>query len=163
MAVLPIVEGASTKVLRTKTKPVEKVTKELKKLLKDMKETMDHAKGVGLAAPQVGVGLRVCVAVIDGKAVSLINPHIISQSEQTALDEEGCLSLPTTWLPVPRSVEIVVSYKDEKGKQQEKKLADFNARVVQHEVDHLDGKLIVDYAPLPFTMPPSMPKTVTGL
>jgi peptide deformylase len=147
MSVLPIIQGSSTPVLRRKTALVPKVTKEIRRLLKDMRETMASVQGVGLAAPQVGESLRLCIAMIDGKPEALLNPQILSKSKKILLDEEGCLSLPNAWMPVPRAGEIVVSYMDTKGKQHERKLSEFNARVVQHEVDHLDGVLIVDYVP----------------
>ncbi len=146
MAVLPILTGDDNPILRTPAKPLERFTKDLQRLLRDMRETMEHAKGVGLAAPQIGVGFRVCIATIDGKVTPLINPEILSRGKETEICEEGCLSLPESWTPVPRATEIVVSYSDAKGKKKEKRLLDFNARVVQHELDHLDGKLIVDYA-----------------
>ena len=145
MPALPIVTGADNPVLRKQTERVDKVTKKVLKLLKDMNMSMKAANGVGLAAPQVGVSLRVCIAQVNGKPTPLINPDITWRSKETAMDEEGCLSLPNVWLPVPRSVEIHLTYLDEKGQTQERKLKDFDARVVQHEVDHLEGKLIVDY------------------
>ncbi len=148
MAVLPIVQGQDQPILRTKTADVPKVTKKLLKFIKDMIATMKEANGVGLAAPQVNRTERICIAVIGGKVAPLINPHITWRSEEKAIDEEGCLSLPTVWLPVPRSTAITLTYLDEKGKEQERKLEHFDARVVQHEVDHLEGILIVDYAPL---------------
>ena len=146
MAVLPIIIGADNPVLRTKTKNVPKVTKEVRQLLKDMAETMREASGVGLAAPQVARTERVCIAVIAGKVTGLINPRITARSKETDIDQEGCLSLPNVWLDVPRAVEITLSYTDIKGRKQERKLKNFDARVVQHETDHLDGVLIVDYA-----------------
>lgn len=106
---------------------------------------MRAADGVGLAAPQVGESLRVCLALVNGKVTPLINPKITSRSREKAFDEEGCLSLPKVWLQIPRSTEITLKYTDTAGKTQERKLTDFSARVVQHEVDHLEGILIVDY------------------
>ena len=152
MSVLPIITGADHPILRAPTVRVEKVTKKILKLIKDMHATMKDANGVGLAAPQVGRSLRLCIATVNGKLVPLINPDITSKSPVTAIDEEGCLSLPDIWLPVPRPVEITVQYLDEKGQAQERKLQDFDARVVQHEVDHLDGVLIVDYQPVGKTL-----------
>ena len=146
MAILPIIIGADNPVLRTKTKPVSKVTKELRQLIKDMIETMHEASGVGLAAPQVARIERVCIAVIDGKVTPLINPKITKRSKETDVDQEGCLSLPNVWLMIPRPVKIELEYLDLKGKKQQRKLEQFDARVVQHEVDHLEGVLIVDYA-----------------
>lgn len=145
MPALKILLGADNPVLRTKAKPVEKVTKKILKLIKDMKKTMDAANGVGLAAPQVGESVRVCIGRVNGKDTPLINPEITKKSKETNVDEEGCLSLPNIWLPISRSTEITLTYLDEKGQKQERKLQDFDARVVQHEVDHLDGVLIVDY------------------
>ena len=121
------------------------MTKKVLKLIKDMKASMKAAKGVGLAAPQVGESLRICIGKVNGKDTPLINPEITWKSDEKAIDEEGCLSLPNIWLPIPRSVEISLTYMDEKGQTQERRLKDFDARVVQHEVDHLDGVLIVDY------------------
>ncbi len=145
MAILPIVFGADNPILRKKTKPVPKVTKKILKLIEDMKDSMIEAKGVGLAAPQIADESRVCLAYINDKITPLINPEITFRSDEKAIDEEGCLSLPHVWIPVPRSVEITVKYLDEKGKPQERQLQNFDARVVQHEVDHLEGMLIVDY------------------
>ncbi|MBM3231205.1 peptide deformylase [Candidatus Peregrinibacteria bacterium] len=145
MPVLPIVTGKDTPVLRKKTKPVPKVTKEVLKLIKDLRSTVKKAEGLGIAAPQVGVSLRVCLANINGKMTPLINPDITWKSEETMMMQEGCLSLPGVDVDVRRAVEIAVVYLDEKGKEQERRLHDLDARVVQHETDHLDGILIVDY------------------
>lgn len=144
MAVLEIITGESSPVLRAKTQKVGKVTKDVKKLIRDMKKTV-KGKGVGLAGPQVGVSLRLCLTQIHGKMVALIDPEIIWKSGDIAIDEEGCLSLPGIWRKVPRAKEIHLRYRDEKDQEQELKLSDFDARVVQHEIDHLDGILIIDY------------------
>ena len=145
VSVLPIVIGPDNPILRKKTKPVPSVTKDLRKLIKDMIDTMHEANGVGLASPQVAREERVCIAVIGGKITPLINPKITGHSKETAIDQEGCLSLPNVWIDVARSTEITLTYLDVKGKKQQKKLQNFDARVVQHEVDHLEGVLIVDY------------------
>lgn len=145
VTVLQILTGKDHPLLRAKTKKIPKVTKEILKLIKDMQETMAKAEGVGLAAPQVGQSLRLCLAMVEGKLIPLINPKITWKSKEMYVDQEGCLSLPGIWLDITRSKEIVLTYTDHKGKPQEKKLMDFSARVVQHEVDHLDGILIVDY------------------
>ena len=136
-------------MLRAKTKPVSKVTKEVRQLLKDMEETTIAADGLGLAAPQIGQSLRLCLARLNGRLTPLINPQIVNRSAAEELGEEGCLSLPGIWLPVPRAVSIVVTYLNAKGQPQERMLTSMEARIVQHEVDHLEGKLIVDYAVLP--------------
>lgn len=151
MAVLPIVTGEQQPVLRAKTKEVA-VTKDILKLVKDMEQTTVKADGLGLAAPQIGQSLRLCVAKLNGRLTPLINPHITFRSKETDVMEEGCLSLPNIWLPVPRSTSIVVKYLNGKGQPQERKFEAMEARIIQHEVDHLDGKLIVDYAEMPKPM-----------
>ncbi len=145
MAILPIVIGPDNPALRVKTKRVPKITKDIRQLAKDMIDTMYEANGVGLASPQVGRTERICIAVIGGKVIPLVNPVIKKKSKEMAMDQEGCLSLPNVWLDIPRSVEITLEYTDIKGKRQERQLKDFDARVVQHEVDHLEGVLITDY------------------
>lgn len=145
VSVLPIVIGKDQPILRSPTKPVAKVTKEIVKLLRDMRDTVEHAEGAGIAAPQVGRSERVCLALIAGRMLQLINPKITARSTEKESAEEGCLSLPGIAVSVPRHLSITVSYLDGKGKAQERKLRGFDARVVQHEVDHLEGVLIVDY------------------
>ncbi len=144
MAVLNILTGEHHPILRKKTEKVPAVTKKILKLIRDMEQTMKAANGVGLAAPQVGLSLRICLGVVNDKITPLINPQITWKSEEIAIDEEGCLSLPGVWLTIPRSVTITLTYTDEKGRSQERQLSGFDARVVQHEVDHLDGVLITD-------------------
>ncbi len=142
---LKIVTGADQKILRTKTKRVPAVTKEVQKLLKEMEKATVKADGVGLAAPQVGLDMRMCVAQINGRLTPLVNPEITWKSKIMETAEEGCLSLPGIWVPVARAVEIVVQYQTGRGDKKELKLSDMDARVVQHETDHLDGVLITDY------------------
>ena len=110
-----------------------------------MQATVKDAEGAGIAAPQVHRNERVCLALINGKMIPLINPEITWRSTETAKMEEGCLSLPGLTIDVPRAVEIRLTYWNEKGEPEERHLHDFDARVVQHEVDHLEGVLIVDY------------------
>jgi len=145
MAIARIVTGADQEVLCTKAPKVTSFGKDLKRLIEDLMDTVVHEEGAGLAAVQIGVPLSVCVARIGGIFIPLINPEIIWSSDSAKEGEEGCLSLPKVWLYIPRNTEIIVRYLDEKGKEQERKLAGWDARVVQHEVDHLNGKLIVDY------------------
>lgn len=145
MAVLPVVTGQDHPVLRRQAKVVAKVTKEIQKLIRDMHDTVRSEEGAGLAAPQVGRSERVCLALITGRMTPLINPVISWKSAEMETAEEGCLSLPGIVVAVPRAVAISVKYLDAKGKPQERKLRGFDARVVQHEVDHLEGVLIVDY------------------
>lgn len=145
MSALPIIIGADQPVLRTKTKLVPKVTKDIQKLMKDMEDTTIKADGLGLAAPQIGQSLRLCLVKMNGRLTPLVNPEITYKSPDTEFAEEGCLSLPNLWIQVPRSVQITVKYLDGKGREQERILEHLEARIVQHEVDHLDGKLIIDY------------------
>lgn len=121
------------------------MTKEIQKLLKDMEETVINADGLGLAAPQVNSSHRVCIVKLQGRLTPLINPEIVYKSPEMEMAEEGCLSLPGLWAIVPRSADIVVRYLNGKGQSQERMLKSIDARVVQHEVDHLEGILIVDY------------------
>jgi peptide deformylase len=145
MAVLPIITDASAPVLHEKTKPLKRVTKETLALIKDMEDTVRAADGLGLAAPQVGKSVRLCLARIGGRMTPLIDPQITWRSKETDVAEEGCLSLPGKWCDVRRPVAIVLTYLNARGQEQERKLDGIDARVVQHEVDHLDGILITDY------------------
>ncbi len=145
MTALTIVTGEENPVLRKKTEKIPQVTKEITKLIKDMKETVKRAEGVGLAAPQVSKSLRLCLVMLNGKHIPLINPEVTWRSEEMDTMEEGCLSLPGVWLPIARPKAVTFSYLDEKGNTQERKVEGFESHVVQHEIDHLDGVLIVDY------------------
>lgn len=122
-----------------------KVTKDILKLIKDMHATTLDADGLGIAAPQVGVSLRICVSKFNGKLQPMINPEIMWRSDETEEMEEGCLSLPRVTVSVVRSRSVTVKYLDVKGQEQERKLEGMDARAAQHEVDHLNGVLIVDY------------------
>lgn len=145
MPILPIITGKDTSVLRQKTTLVKKVTKEIKELIKNMEKTVRHANGAGLATPQIGRSERMALTLIDRKMTLLINPIILWKGEKESIAEEGCLSLPGVWIDVPRAEEIIVQYQTISHECIERKLDGFNARVVQHEVDHLDGILIIDY------------------
>src|SRR5262245_50885005 len=107
---LSIITGRDNPVLRRKSPPVRKVTRELKKLIEKMQATVREAKGIGLAAPQVGENLRLIIAQISGTFLALINPEITHFSEEKAAEEEGCLSLPGEWGLVSRSREITVKF-----------------------------------------------------
>lgn len=144
MPVLPIITGAKTPILHKKTVNVSSVTKEILKLIDDMTLTVKTANGAGLAAPQVNRSERICIAKIGEDFVPLINPNITWRGKETDIMEEGCLSLPDVWLQITRSLDIILQFETPKGKKRELKLSGFDARVVQHEVDHLDGILIVD-------------------
>jgi peptide deformylase len=148
MAVLKILTYPDPK-LRKKSAPVEKIDGEIEKLLDDMAETMYDAPGIGLAAPQVGVNLRVCIIDISPREegspglIELINPVILSaEGEQIA--EEGCLSIPGFMSDVKRKARVKVRAIDRKGERLELDGTGLLARALQHEIDHLDGVLFID-------------------
>lgn len=114
-------------------------------LIRSMLATMRHYKGVGLAAPQVGINQRVIVVDIGDGPIALVNPVILKQSGSWEM-EEGCLSVPDRIIPIKRSQKVSVEYLDENNKIVKEEYVDLMSRVILHEVDHLDGKLIIDYA-----------------
>jgi peptide deformylase len=132
-------------VLRKPTKPVTEVTDELRRLIADMFETMYAAEGIGLAAPQVGRSERVAVVDVAGKKFALINPEIVSRNGASEKAEEGCLSIPDIYGDVERPPEVTIRALDENGNQYEASGNDLLGRCFQHEIDHLDGKLFIDY------------------
>lgn len=117
---------------------------QIKELVLDMLETLKDIKGLGLAAPQVGKSVRLCMVKIDGKAHILINPEITSKSIRKDILEEGCFSLPGKFLPVKRHKKIKVKALNRKGDKIVLKADGMLARAIQHEMDHLDGVLIID-------------------
>lgn len=147
---LQVQTGTQNEILRTKSKPVRQVNGELRHFALDMIKTMEAEKGVGLAAPQVGRNIRMIVCKLNpGEhnevVVPMINPEILSESKAKQMGEEGCLSLPGDWGQVERSKSILLRFMNLKGKQQTLELSDFNAVVVQHEIDHLNGVLFTDH------------------
>ncbi|MGL5050544.1 MAG: peptide deformylase [Fusobacteriaceae bacterium] len=133
-----------SEVLREKALPVEKIDEEVIKLLDDMVETMNDSKGVGLAAPQVGVNKRVFVLDVgDGVIRKVINP-VLEYSKEIADCEEGCLSVPGIYKNVKRSEWVTVTYLNEKGVKVTEEAHELLGRAFQHETDHLDGILFVD-------------------
>lgn len=153
MAVLPIVTYNDS-VLREKAEPIEEITDELREFIDDMFETMYNSEGVGLAAPQVGVLKRIFVIDADNMVdeeeeeygpIAFINPVIVEKKGRQVPLDEGCLSIPDVKDTVVRPEGIVVRYKDENFEDQELDVAGWMARVIQHEYDHLDGILFIDY------------------
>ncbi len=142
-------------VLRKVAEDITPEYPELKELIANMFETMDRADGVGLAAPQIGLPIRVVVINLDvlsddlpefkGFRKAYINPHIIEVSGQEVSMEEGCLSLPGIHESVKRGDKIRVKYMDEDFKEYEEKVEGYLARVMQHEFDHLEGKMFIDH------------------
>jgi len=123
-------------ILRQATAPVTAMTDELRRLIADMFDTMHHARGIGLAAPQVGRAERLAVVEVEDDRLVLINPEIVG-GEGRAKGEEGCLSIPDIYADVERL--------DEHFQPYEVEATDLLARCIQHEIDHLDGKLFIDY------------------
>lgn len=136
------------RILRAKAKKVSRFDPYLQRLIEDMWETMRAAPGVGLAAPQVGQSIRVLVAEYEDEAVALVNPEIIKRAEESELGTEGCLSIPGyVGDDVPRSLAVTVKARDAKGKEIRVKAEGWYARILQHEIDHLDGVLYTDHIP----------------
>jgi len=134
-------------ILRQETTVVQAVTDEHRRLIDDMFETMYAARGIGLAATQVGRIERICVVDVADERYALVNPEIVaSDGEQTG--EEGCLSIPEIYGDVTRAQHVVVRALDRTGAPLELDATDLLARCVQHEIDHLHGRLFIDYLSL---------------
>jgi len=131
-------------VLKTRAAPVESFDESLVRLTQDMLATMRGNEGVGLAANQVGRLKRVFVAAIEDEEYVITNPVLTDRSETTETAPEGCLSIPGIQVDVERPIAVTVSGQDVSGKPLHIKASDLLARVLQHEVDHLDGVLILD-------------------
>ena len=135
--------------LRQKSSEVDKVDEEIRKLMDDMLETMYEAPGIGLAAIQVGIPKRIIVIDIskEEKKIPLyfVNPKIIVKSKNNSTYEEGCLSVPGQFAEIDRPDRCHISYLDYNGKQQELKAEGLLATCIQHEMDHLEGILFIDY------------------
>jgi len=142
MAVQPI-RLFGDPVLRTPAAPVETFDKELRKLVKDLTETMMDAPGAGLAAPQIGVSLRVFTYWVDDEPGHLVNPDL-DLSVDLQEGEEGCLSLPDLFFETPRAKRVVAKGMNMYGEPVVIEGSDLLARAVQHETDHLDGILFID-------------------
>ena len=137
-------------ILRKKSETLEKVDNELRGLMDDMLETMYAAPGIGLAAVQVGILKRLIVIDISKdkekkNPLFLINPEIVSKSNKTSIYEEGCLSLPGYFAEIERPAECKIEYLDYEGKKSEMNANGLLATCIQHEVDHLNGVLFIDY------------------
>ncbi len=138
------------KQLRLVSKPIEKVTPVIRKLAEDMFETMYDAPGIGLAAIQVAQPIRLITMDLAKKEDGtdprvFINPEILSSSEETSTYEEGCLSIPDYYEEVERPARVRVRFMDLDGKMHEEDAEGLYATCIQHEIDHLEGKLFVDY------------------
>jgi len=148
MAILPVIVAPDAR-LKEVCEPVEAVDDAVRRLMDDMLETMYDAPGVGLAAPQVGVRTRVIVVDVarEGQApqpLPMANPRLVSASAETAVYEEGCLSLPEQFAEVRRPARCTIAYFDYRGARRTLDAEGLLATCVQHEMDHLDGILFVD-------------------
>ena len=137
-------------ILKKISDPIEKVGVNEKKLIDDLFETMYNSKGIGLAAVQVGILKRILVVDISNKdekkqPIVLINPVIKNLSQEMSVYEEGCLSIPETFIEIERPKICEVEYIDEKGTKKNLKCDGLLSTCVQHEINHLDGKLIIDH------------------
>ncbi len=150
MSLRPIITLPDEKILREVSKPVASVDADTKKLWDDMLETMYHAPGIGLAAIQIGVPLRVITIDLskDGeekKPLFIANPEIVWSSETQSDYEEGCLSIPEYYEMVTRPSEVKVRYRDRQGEAMELHATGLMATCLQHEIDHLNGVLFIDH------------------
>lgn len=147
MAILTVLKFPDSR-LRTKAKPVEQINDDIKSIVADMFDTMYDENGVGLAATQVNIHLQIVVMDVSEsrkESFVLINPEIIKRSEQTLVNEEGCLSVPGCYAKVDRHTQVTVRALDINGKPFELDGEELLAICIQHELDHLQGKLFVDY------------------
>jgi peptide deformylase len=149
MAVLPLVKAPDPR-LKLVSAPIPSIDKELRRLMGDMMETMIANKGIGLAAIQIGVPKRLAVIDLDPKGpdsrpIYLINPVIVSASEELSTYQEGCLSVPEFWEDVHRPAKLTVEFLDEKGETQRLDAEGLLATCLQHEIDHINGMLFIDH------------------
>ena len=145
-AALAHVRQLGDPILRTKARPVERFDDTLRDEVRNMQALMHDALGIGLAAPQVGISHRLLVYRVepDSPIVALVNPEIEWSSRDEEISEEGCLSLPLVHVDVERPIAVLVRARDEHGDELVVEATGLEARVIQHEIDHLDGVLILD-------------------
>ncbi len=149
MSILEILKEPDP-ILRKKSQEVEKVDQSMQRLMDDMLQTMYHAPGIGLAAPQVGVLKRIIVIDLSKddepkKPLYIVNPKIIWKSDELISREEGCLSIPGYFAEVARPSKCKIQYLDYNGDKQEVEAEDLLSTCIQHEIDHCDGVLFIDY------------------
>ncbi len=143
MTIRPIRELGDP-VLRTPADEVRAFDRELAALVRDLLETVDHPGRAGLAAPQIGVSARVFSYNVDGEIGHLVNPTVVELSEEVQDGDEGCLSIPGIWAPTVRAMHAVVEGFDVHGEPLRLSGSGLMARCLQHEVDHLDGRVFLD-------------------
>jgi peptide deformylase len=147
MPVRNILVGERNPTLRSRARNVDALSAHIGTVVNDLCDTARAMECAGLAAPQIGEGIRVCVVKVGGGPLVLVNPEIFWRSKEEDCMEEGCLSLPGITVVVSRAKELRLLYRDREWKPQEVTCTGAVARVVQHEIDHLNGVLIVDYSP----------------
>jgi len=131
--------------LKMKARPVEEFDDDLRELAERMKRLMVEARGIGLAAPQVGILQRMFVFTpATDEAAAVVNPEIVERSEETEVVDEGCLSIQGVLVPIERPSRVTLAGRDDNGNEVRYELEDIFARAAQHELDHLDGVLIID-------------------
>ena len=135
----------SNPILEKVSLPVSDINEDIKQLCKDMLATMLHNKGYGLSAIQIGVPLRV-VVMDDSNPIFLINPKIVKKSDELISYKEGCLSIPKVFFRVDRPKTVTIEYLDIEGNEQTSVFTDFDSICIQHEIDHLNGVLMIDYS-----------------
>ena len=151
------------RVLRQPAKRIAKVDESIRKLAREMLQTMYSSQGIGLAAPQVGINKQLMVVDCEpdqagNPPLILINPQITRMGQELCVAEEGCLSIPGVYLNVTRPTAIEVTYKDEFGRPQKRQADGLLARVIQHEMDHLNGVMFVDRVDNPLALAESLKK-----
>ena len=149
MTMLPICHFPEDSALRQKAKKVSRIDSSVQRLIDSMIETMHQANGVGMAAPQVGVSLRVIVVQMPGEEpIALVNPEIVKRGGQQEVTE-GCLSVPGFYGEIKRSAEVTVKGKSRHGKAVRIKATGLMAEALEHEIDHLNGMLYIDHVESP--------------
>jgi len=149
MAILPICQFPEDPVLRRKAKRVSRIDKSIQRLIDDMVETVQQANGVGLAAPQVGVSLRVIVLQMpEEEPIAIINPKIVKRAGEQEVNE-GCLSIPGYFGEMKRSASVTVKGQDRQGKAIRIRATGLMAEVLEHEIDHLNGTLYLHHLESP--------------
>jgi len=143
---MEILIGENNKTLRQRSLPVKHINADVRSLIEQMREVIKQNNGVGLAAIQIGEPTRIIVCEIDDKFYAFINPEIIKSFSETTVTEEGCLSLPNIYGEVERPKKISIKAINFDGKKIKMKVFGLLARVIQHEIDHLDGILFIDKA-----------------
>ena len=132
-------------ILERKAKKIKNpLDPKIQELIEEMIQTMRENNGIGLAAPQIGKSIRLCVIGENGKFFALINPKITSSSKDCEIADEGCLSFPGKFIPISRFSKVQVRYLNEKGEKSKIKADGLLARALQHEIDHLNGELFIN-------------------